>query len=72
MKIDHQAYSIREGLILQVILSLNLRASYDIGVNVHGVDLNASELSTYVNNYTQCCGCVKFKVLVLIFTAIRI
>ena len=44
MKIDHQAYSVGEGLILQVTLSLSLRASYDIGVTVHDIDRNASEL----------------------------
>ena len=45
VKIDHQTYSVRENLILQVTLSLSLIASYDIGLNIHCVDLNASELS---------------------------
>ena len=45
VKIDRQTYSIRENSILQVTLSLSLTASYDIGVNVYCVDLNASELS---------------------------
>ena len=44
MRIDHRTYSVRENLNLQVILSLSLGASYDIGVIVHGVDHNASEL----------------------------
>ena len=45
VKIDRPTYSVREGLILHVTLSLSLKASYDIDVNVHCVDLNASELS---------------------------
>ena len=49
VKIDRQTYTVRENLLfLQVTLSLSLRASYDIGVNIRCVDLNASELS-----YTQ-------------------
>ena len=50
VKIDRQTYSVRENLILQVTLSLSLVASYDIGLNIHCVDLNASELSiSYVS-----------------------
>ena len=45
MKFNHQTYSVKENSVLSATLSLSLAASYDIDVNVHCVDLNASELS---------------------------
>ena len=53
VKINSQTYIIREGLILPVTLSLSLAASYDIGVNVYCVDLNASELSAIQYIFTH-------------------
>ena len=73
MRIDHQTYSIQESFNLQVTLSLSLKASYDIGVTVHGIDHNASELCIVQCKYIYAMlWMLKFKVLDLIFTAIRI
>ena len=84
MKIDHQAYSVGEGLILQVTLSLSLRASYDIGVTVRGVDRNASELCIvqckYIHNvvnvkassYIHCYTYMNIHVCIYIYIHVQI
>ena len=64
VRIDRQTYSVQESFNLQITLSLSLKASYDIGVTVHGIDHNASELCIVQCKYIYAMlWMLKFKVL---------